>query len=698
VNPYAVCILLSAFLLFQIQTIISKTLLPWFGGTPAVWSAAMLFFQVLLLGGYAWSNWLVCNGKIKRQVIIHLSLLFVSAALLVFLWIVWPSPITPPSSLRPVNLAHPLLSIFLLLLVSVGLPFFVLSTNSPLMQSWFGRKNPGKSPYWLYALSNIGSLAGLIAYPFVVEPLLTIPQQGWAWAAGYLLFVVFAAVNAFITLKASGLTEKVEESAKSVTKSAHAKWIQVKWILLSACASLLLLAVTSEITQEVAVIPFLWVFPLSVYLLSFVFTFSARSWYKRGLFILFLFLSTAGVLIMQVLPQIHFIVQIVVYHFFLFAACMVCNGELYALRPPAAQLTRFYFWGSFGGAIGGVFVTLIAPLIFKGYWELQIGLILVWVLLWISHSSDAIPKRTGQFNQTGPMAGAMTVVVAVLVIFLIYQSGQGNLFANRNFFGVVRVRSSVDEATNQPVNILAHGITMHGFQYLDRELKNTPTSYYTKESGVGLAIVTNPHYGNGMRVGLLGMGVGTLAAYGQPGDVYCFYEINPVIIDLAEGEGDYFSFLKNSQAEIEIVEGDARISLENELAAGQKNNYDILVLDTFNSDSIPVHLISEQAFEVYLQNLAPDGLIAAHISNQRLDLRPVFWQLGQHFGLQMAIVEVTPDSQNPAAGFSDWALLTKNIELLQAPALAEKIGSLNGFNKNTRLWTDDYSNLLPLLR
>jgi hypothetical protein len=692
VNTYAVCILISAFLLFQIQPIISKTLLPWFGGTPAVWSAAMLFFQVLLTGGYAWSNWLVNKGRHKKQAVIHLILLCASLILVLLLWGVWPSPITPAENLRPASLAHPLFSIFLLLTISVGLPFFVLSTNSPLMQVWFERKNPGKSPYWLYALSNIGSLVGLITYPVVVEPFLTTRQQGWVWAAGYLLFVLFAAINAILTIKAPPVSVITDDAPKPAAAKRPAKTPWVKWMLLSACASLLLLAITSQITQEVAVIPFLWVLPLSIYLLTFVLTFSNRAWYKRSLFIVLLFAGTAGSLLMLVFPQTHFIVQIIIYTFFLFAACMVCNGELYALRPPAAQLTRFYLWGSIGGALGGLFVTLIAPLIFKGYWELYFGLIFVWFLLWIT------PPLNNKKDKTASMAGAMTIVGSMLVVLILVQSGKGNVFTHRNFFGVVTVRQSVSENTQQPVTILAHGITMHGFQFLDPALCDTPTSYYTKNSGAGLAIVNNPHYGSGMHVGVLGLGIGTLAAYAQPGDDYRMYEINPVIVDLANGQDGYFSFIEDSQADIEIVLGDARISLENELKAGRKNEFDVLVLDTFNSDSIPAHLLSQQAFEVYLQNLAADGVIAANISNRRLDLRSVFWQLAQHFDLHMAIIEELPKENDPTSGFSDWVLFTRSPELYQVPALTEKIGSLDGFRKDTRLWTDDYSNLIPLLR
>ncbi len=691
-TPYAICILLSAFLLFQIQPLISKTLLPWFGGTPAVWSAAMLFFQVLLTAGYAWSNWLAGRKRTKTQVVLQMGLLGMSIFFLVWLWRIWPSPVTPSADWRPADLSHPLLSIFLLLAISVGLPFLVLSTNSPLMQAWFSRKQAGKSPYWLYALSNIGSLAGLIAYPVLVEPNLTTSQQGRLWAIGYFLFVLLAVFNALLTLKHSQPAPQAEVVQQDAL-ARPTRWMQARWLLLSACPSLLLLAVTSQITQEVAVIPFLWVLPMALYLLSFVLTFSSRSLYRRGLFTILLVVGTAGSLLMLVLPQTHFIIQIVIFNFFLLIACIVCNGELYALRPPAARLTRFYLFSSIGGALGGLFVSLLAPLLFKGYWELYIGLAFVWLLLWVCHPPDSSK------DQTGSLAGAMMVVVSMLSLFLIYQMGSSNSFARRNFFGVVSVRPGQIESGGESITILAHGITLHGFQFTDPELRTIPTSYYAKDGGAGLAILNNPHYGSGMRVGVLGLGIGTLAAYGQPGDTYRFYEINPVMIDLANGEGDYFSFVPDSQAQVQIVQGDARMALESELQAGQPNTFDLLVLDVFNSDSIPTHLLSQQAFEVYLQHLAPDGMIAANISNRRLDLRPVFWQAAQHFGLQLGMVQVQPKAGgDPASGGSAWVLLARDPALLQAPALAEHLGSLEGFRRDTRLWTDDYSNLFQLLR
>ncbi len=691
---YALSIFLSAFLLFQIQPLISKALLPWFGGASSLWTAAMLFFQILLTGGYAYANWLVRLRSTKKQSLVHLALLAVSVALIAALWVLWPSPITPAGSLKPVESAHPIAHLFFLLTISVGLPFFVLSTNSPLTQAWFSRKFPGRSPYWLYALSNTGSLLGLVAFPFVFEPLFSSRWQGWIWAGCYLFFVLLAAFNALQALRnkssiANDLEKPIEQETTRLKKST-----QTLWILFSACASILLLAVTSQITQEVAAIPFLWVIPLALYLLTFVLTFSEKGWYNRKVFTALLLIATIGCILVIFNPLIHFILQIVIFNFFLFVAVMICNGELYALRPQSARLTRFYLMGSIGGALGGLFVNLVAPVLFKGYWELYIGLAFVWILL-----SLAWPHKKEQSqSRVGLLVGAMADVIVMLCIYFIISSSGGNLFVKRNFYGVVKVHQNEIGASQQPANVLVHGTTMHGFQFIDPVLRNTPTSYYSKDSGVGLAILNDPHYGKGMQVGVLGLGAGTLAAYSQPGDDYRFYEINPVMIDLANGLNGYFSFLKDSPAAVTVVPGDARLSLENELASGMQHNFDLLVLDTFSSDSIPVHLVTREAFEVYLQTLAPDGLIAAHISNSRLDLRPVFWQLAKIYHLEMAVIQTPADKTDPASAQSIWVLLTRNGELLQNPALENQMDSLTGFRHDIRLWTDDYSNLIQLLR
>jgi hypothetical protein len=455
------------------------------------------------------------------------------------------------------------------------------------------------------------------------------------------------------------------------------------------------LAVTSQITQEVAPIPFLWVLPLTIYLVSFVFAFSSRRWYNRKLFTLLLMLGTGAWIYVILNPYLNFILQIIIYSFLLFAAAMVCHGELYALRPYSAHLPRFYLMVSIGGALGALIVNLIAPYIFPGYWELYIGFALVWILL---AKLSFQPKASKTNIRLSLVTGATATAVSIFMIFLMVISASGNLFIQRNFYGVVHVKEMEISTSHMKANAMYHGSTIHGFQYQEGAFRDIPTSYFSTTSGIGLSITSHPRYGLGMRVGVLGLGVGTLAAYGKAGDTFRFYEINPVVVDLANGQGDFFSFLKDSPANISLVLGDARISLEKELEAGVKNNFDIMILDAFSSDSVPVHLVTRQAFDIYLQHLTTDGLIAANISNVRLDLRPVFWQLAQNYGLSMAIIQNPAGKANPDGYTSSWILLTRNQKLLEAPALAERMAPLDDFRKDIRLWTDDYSNMFQILR
>ncbi|MBK9208423.1 MAG: spermidine synthase [Anaerolineales bacterium] len=674
---FALSIFLSAFLLFQIQPMIGKFILPWFGGTPAVWSTAMLFFQVLLTGGYAYAYWLV---KRPKQGWIHIALLGMTLALLTALGLAWPSPITPAADMRPVAANFPVLDIFLLLTISVGLPYFVLASNGPLMQAWFSRIFPEQSYARLYALSNVGSLFGLLAYPILVEPSLTLFQQGWAWSGGLILFVLVAGILSYRARNENGAATQ----ASTAEKPSGA--LRVLWIILSGTASLFLLSVTNQVSQEVAVIPFLWIVPLAVYLLSFIFAFSDSRWYDRRVYaLLFSITSLAMLWTLVNASSLNVIVQIAIYNLLLFLASMICHGELYRLRPHADHLTSFYLMVSLGGAAGGIFVNLIAPFIFTGYWEFYLGwlmtMILLVVMLW--------PRFMSQVRLQA-RAINLSFLAGVLLLSFGLNRYENALFVERNFYGVIRVRELDENA-----DTMIHGMTVHGIQYLADRAR--PTTYYVEDSGVGLLLLNHPQRGQNLRVGVLGLGVGTLATYAEEGDVHRYYEINPVVIRLAEGEGGYFTFLNDSKAEISVVAGDARISLEQELAAGENQNFDVLVLDTFSSDSIPVHLVTKEAFALYLDHLAPDGVIAAHISNRHLDLRPVFWQLAQEFGLE--IVQVDRLVSSDGNGFpSNWVLMTRNATLLEIPAIKSHSTSFEGYTTSIKLWTDDYSNLFQILK
>ena len=694
---YLVSIFLSALLLFQIQPMIAKYILPWFGGITAVWSTVMLFFQVLLTGGYAYGHYLVGRIKTQRQWIFHSVLLAVSVGLILILAFLWSSPITPPPSWKPQTVDNPIWHIFLLLAISIGLPYFMLSTNSPLMQAWYNRVFPGKSPYRLYALSNFGSLLALISYPVIIEPLMTLRAQGWMWSGLYIVFAGLAAYAAFSSRRSPSNPPMALPAVDSGSDSRPKVGLMALWIGLSATASVLLLAVTNQITQEVASIPFLWVLPLTIYLLSFVLAFENERWYSRLPFTALLLLATVGFFYMLVHPGINYLIQLGLYAVLLFACFMICHGELYRLRPNPSNLTLFYLMVSVGGAVGGIFVNFVAPLIFKGYWELYYGMALVWLLLMVMTfvRSSPIARHRVKFA-FDLVIGIVAVCTLIISVFLTKGLFSDALVAERNFYGILRVRQSLI-GDNQPVYTLMHGITVHGFQFLDPQKRDIPTGYYPENGGVGLAILNHPQRGQGMQVGVLGLGAGMLAVYGQPGDDYRMYEINPAVVELAEGQGGYFSYLKDSKANVTVVLGDARISLERELAQGQSHKFDVLVLDVFNSDSIPVHLLTREAFELYFQQLAGDGILAAHISNRHLDLLPVLWQLADHFDLTLTVISTEGDSEIGVFP-TKWVLIARDPALLGNPAISKYADSLLGYSSKVNLWTDDYSNLFQILR
>jgi hypothetical protein len=705
---FAVSIFLSAFLLFQVEPMIAKYILPWFGGSTAVWSTVILFFQILLTGGYAYAAWL--TSKAHRREKVHLFLLGFSLVLLSIFSFLWKSPITPSNAWKPPEGAFPVWQIFKLLFISVGLPYFLLSSNSPLIQAWFSNTFPEKTAYRLYSLSNIGSLLALITYPILIEPNLTLAWQGRIWSLAYTTYAGLAAYGAIRAIRSNPapITEAAQAAPDTGSKPRIINY--VLWIGLAGTASALLLAVTSQVTQEVASIPFLWVLPLTVYLLTFVLAFSSERWYPRQVFVLVFFgVSLLALWALSRSAALGIWPQIGIYSLLLFTACMVCHGELYRMRPHPARLTTFYLMVSIGGAIGGAVINFVAPYVFKGFWELPLGLTFCWLIfLAVTIITRDSKSRRWLFVVNSVLLLSMTILTSVRSYQQIHSDLNTGLFIDRNFYGVVRVRvyrftaavpihlGSINQTiTSYNKYSLVHGVTVHGYQFHDETLRYLPTSYYGNNGGGGLAILNSPNRGKGMRVGVLGLGIGTLAAYGQPGDTYRFYEINPLVIDMARGEKRYFSYLSDSQANIEVVLGDARLSLENELEAGERDDYDVLVLDVFSSDSIPVHLLDEEAFAIYLQRLRPEGMLALHISNTHLNLVPVVWKLADHFGLARAVIDDNGDGVITQQ--SRWVLLAKDPALLESPPIAEKAKPMDGYTTSIRLWTDDYNNLFQIL-
>lgn len=691
---YASAIFLSAFLLFQVQPLLGKYILPWFGGAPAVWSTTLLFFQALLTGGYAYTDWLTQRLDAKKQALVHSALVSATLLLLAFTAQWWRAPILPAATWQPRGVDTPVADILKILALAVGLPYFLLAANSPLMQVWFAREYPTRSPYRLYALSNIAALLALLTYPFFFEPLLTVQQHAQLWSLGWGVFALAVLYGARRARRHAVPPPAPPDGVG--TRPAPKRF--ALWLTLSACASVLLLAITSEISQELAVIPFLWIVPLAIYLLTFILCFESERWYSRVIFTPAFFVCSAlFTLIFGRIISVSLLLAIGAYALLLFVACMICHGELARLKPQPRHLTAFYLTISLGGALGGLTVNLLAPNVFTAYWELPLGLLACASLLLFVTWHYRLPNQTARVtrNLVTLIVGTL-VLLSGLAVLYIKTTTFDPLFVARNFFGVVRVVETHADDPTQRAYLLAHGATSHGYQFTAPERRYWTTTYYTENSGGGLALLTHPKRPAALRVGILGLGIGVLSAYGQPGDVFRYYEINPVVARLAQGAGGYFDFVRASRAQTQIVLGDARIALEQELAAGQAQQFDLLVLDVFNSDSIPVHLVTREAFAVYLQHLQPEGILALHISNNFLDLAPVIWKIADELNWDAVLIK-NPRGDARASP-SIWMLATRDHAFLRQPAIAQRASPRSAPLTNFRVWTDDYSNLFQILK
>jgi len=820
---FGLTIVLSAFLLFQVQPLIAKQILPWFGGSAAVWTSCMLFFQLALLGGYAWAHWL-SEQPLKRQILLHVGLLLLSLAVL---------PIIPSARWKPAGGDDPLLGILGLLAATVGLPYFLLSATSPLLQSWYSRANGGAMPYRFFALSNAGSMAGLLTYPVLVEPYVTNRYQAWMWSGGFLAFVVFFVVVAYRSRNARD--EVAMGPVESSDAGAAPTWSdKLLWTGLAACASALLLAVTNHLTQNVAAIPFLWVLPLSLYLLSFILCFDSDRWYNRPLFP-----GLAAV----ILPSLAYAmseggiftdlrVAVAIYCGALFILFMVCHGELARRRPSPRYLTSFYLMVSVGGAIGGLLVGFVFPYVLPALIDLPIILSLTaflfaW-LLWRDYSAQAgdslkdenflnapydkvvmavltaaavafIATRLASAKYGGAAAfleapydsPVLLALAIIFVLYLLWRSrgavepedekrdrivvliissaiplfclwhlamsrfhgapalGSGpndwvvvlslagldgiyllwrgrDTFDNsmvisaagialacgmtgymardswnyvggarltmRNFYGALVVYDHDADNDMGPYRELRHGTIEHGEQFLWPQNLRHATTYYAEKSGLGLALRSLRVEGN-INVGSIGLGAGTTAVYARPGDHYYFYDINPDVPIIANTQ---FSFLLHCYGKKEIILGDARLSLENELKRGVNRQFDLLSVDAFSGDAIPVHLLTREAYKIYWQQLRPNGVLAVHVSNRYLSLAPGVALAAAEDGKQAMEINYDGDDDREETA-SEWVLVTSRkgfFERDEIKAAATKIAPIRGL----REWTDDYSNLYKILR
>jgi len=689
---YAATIFLSAFLLFQVQPLAAKAILPWFGGSPSVWTTCMLFFQVLLLGGYCYAHVLASRFDARMQAIVHTLLLLAALAAL---------PILPDVSWKPDGSANPVGRILLLLTVNLGLPYFLLSSTGPLVQRWFSLARPGRSPYRLYALSNIGSIVALLSFPFLFEPVLTTQVLGTIWSVGFGAFVLLCAAAVWTTVRTAPVDATARGAAQERERVPATRL--GAWLGLAALPSVMLLAVTNLLCQDIAVVPFLWIAPLTAYLLTFILCFDSDRWYRRGLFAPLLAVVAPLSLVVTYLVErnIHIGLtslgaQVAIHSTLLFLCGMVCHGELARSRPGTSRLTLFYVCVSAGGALGGVFVALVAPVIFDSYVELWLGAAACTVVAGV-----ALAKAGASWVKWAAIP-TMTAIVAGAVTLHIALRDPEIISAERGFFGRLRVREQLVRGPKGTTTArgLSHGHTLHGLQIMDPGRRRTPTAYFTHRAGVGVAIgfvreVVARRRKGPVKIGIVGLGAGTLATYAARGDEFRFYEIQPEVIQAAE---EHFTFLPDARkrgARVATILGDARIQLERELENGG-HAFDLLVVDAFSSDAIPKHLLTKECNAVYWKHLTPDGLLAIHITNRYLDLLPVVKGLAKDANRSWVRIEVAA-SKDRLRRASVWTVITNNSTFLNAQGV-KRVASVPVKQAAALLWTDDFSSLWHVLK
>lgn len=629
----------------------------------------MLFFQAALLAGYAYAHGVIRKLDGHRQAILHIGLLVASLLLL---------PIIPSLGWKPQGGENPTWRILGLLATTIGLPYFLLSTTSPLLQAWYSRANSGAIPYRLFALSNFASFLALVSYPPLVEPNLANRTQAIAWSAAYGAFVIVCAAAAWFS-RADG--DAAVAAADGDDEPAPGIQSLLLWMGLAACPSILLLTVTTHLTQDVASIPFLWIIPLVIYLLTFILCFESKRFYWRAIYLIFVIPALGGMAYMLWPSAREFTMKQSVGIFLgaFFVIAMVCHGELVRLKPHPKHLTLFYVMLSVGGALGGTFVGLIAPNLFNAYYEFQIGLGVTACLI----VTVLMPKSEKMQRIWGT---AMLVVLGGYLAFLgVVQRDlmRGYVVVVRNFYGQLRIEEEDD------VRKLMHGVINHGTQVTTQEGRRKQTTYYCPSSGVGEAILARDE-GIPQRIGVIGLGTGTLASYGRAGDSVRIYEINPIVLKLANSQ---FSYLKDTPAKVDVEMGDARLSLEREPSQG----FDVLAVDAFSGDSIPVHLLTREAIQLFFKHLKPHGILAVHISNRYLDLKPVVAAAAADLGKVSLLFERDETDDEPYCYGSTWVLVVDKSLRETRRSLFEQgfeIFPTAGF----RTWTDDYSNLYKILK
>ena len=694
---FGATIFLGAFLLFLVQPIAGKFILPWFGGGPSVWTTCMVFFQAALVAGYAAAHGMTRRLSPRRQCAVFLSALVLALAFM---------PFAPDSSWKPEAGDSPSLRILLLLAVTLGWPFVALAATSPLLQRWHSLLAPGESSYRLFAWSNAGSLGALAVYPFVIEPQLTRSEQSVLWSGLLALFVIgCASIGRRIWLADSAsLQESTPAGQNETAKSADSRGTPAIWLALSTLGSALLLATTNKICQDVASTPFLWILPLALYLISFIVVFHDPKNYQRIIFVSGFFLgllcSAAALYARDILV---FSLHTWVCGFTLLFGCVSLHGELSRLKPEPARLTSFYLCISIGGALGGILVGVVAPLILDSPYEFQIALLASAALLAVVIRRD--PQS--RLNHGAYQVNWSWLVATWLVAVLAFQqeaayTRRDAISVQRNFYGSLMVMEKWKKDPVKHGRVMQHGNIVHGVQHLDSAMRRLPTAYFGETSGGGLALRETEDRPD-RRIGVIGLGAGTLTAYGSEGDLFRFYEIDPSVIEAAR---KWFTYMEDSAAKVEVVPGDARLSLE----AESPQAFDLLILDAFSSDAIPTHLLTKEAFELYLSHLKPDGALALHLSNRHLNLPVVVWAAAHELRLETALVEDRPASKQkeseettdappkPKLGSSTWMIVSPGNGFVERDRIRTNAVGFTVMPGRVRTWTDDYSSLWPVLR
>jgi hypothetical protein len=662
-------VFLGSFLLFLVEPIAAKQLLPVLGGSAAVWITCLVFFQTALLVAYLYAHWLAQRSHWA----LHFSMLALATASAIA-WSMYTIDLSRASQ-------HPVSSIFIALSLSIGLPFLMLGATSPLLQVWLARIETRGIPYRLFALSNLASLLALALYPTVVEPFFTLKTQRLAWACGFAGFAIVSAVLTWRTRSpksSPARADKLEESALTPAPRAH----KLLWVLLPMGAAMQLAAVTSYLTQNIAAMPLLWILPLAVYLITLILAFQFPRLLPRGILVRFLVVMLAGLgyMLSQIDVSVPLRIGLIFFLVEVFFACLFCHGEAYALRPQRpSESTLFYLFFAGGGALGSFLIGIASPLIFSFNYDLAITFFVTALLALVVTWSSGWAQR---------LLWSTASVLLLALVFMLHVAYQRDTpFAARNFYASLRVRQSLSDYPGFVLRTLTNGPIQHGTQ-ISPALRRTPTTYYAEDSGVGLALRFCCQ-GRARNIGVIGLGVGTIAAYGQAGDRIRFYEINPTVYPIAQR---YFTYLRDSAAQVDSVQGDARTTL----AAEPPMGYDVLVIDAFSGDAIPLHLLTAQAMDLYKRHLAPGGILAFHISNQHVDLEPEIVQLARAANLDVR--RVTSFENHDRGEFTaTWMLLTNNAAFFNQPEVADKVNQPVA-DPRIPLWTDDYSSLLPLLR